>query len=452
MLQSRVRYTLCSTVGYAHSSLRRLRTCASHLNSVPQTSKSHSSKSETAFFQDRGPPVAAYLHLPFCKKKCFYCDFPVVAVGSRLQRPAVRHRLQDYVDLLIADIHATAVIPGQPALQTVFFGGGTPTLIPPPLLEQILDVLRVKFGIAPGAEVSMEADPGTFDEQRLMGYMELGVNRFSVGVQAFQQGLLEACGRSHNTQDVKHALNAITSAAPQSWSLDLISGLPGLRWEQWRESLSLAIASGAPHISVYDLQVEAGTPFGRWRDSGRLSFPDDTSGAAMFTDASTMLRQAGYEHYEVSNYALPGHMCRHNLTYWAATAPYFAFGLGAASYVGGRRATRPRVMAQYREWVHCGCDEEAGSVSDTAAEGSEEVLLDTVMLQLRLATGLDLDAVAASHGAAASEKIAAAVASHAERGLVEFHSGSSGESRCRLTDPEGFLLSNEIISDVFAAL
>lgn len=396
------------------------------------------------------PPLAAYLHLPFCKKKCFYCDFPVVAVGSALQQTAVRHRLQDYVDLLIADIHATTVSSEQPALQTVFFGGGTPTLIPPPLLQQVLDALHAKFGIAPDAEVSMEADPGTFDEQRLLEYMQLGVNRFSVGVQAFQQQLLEICGRSHSVPDITHALRAVTAAGPKSWSLDLISGLPGLLREQWQESLSLAIAAGAPHISIYDLQVEAGTPFGRWRDQGRLSFPDDSSGAAMYTDASAMLRKAGYEHYEVSNYAKPGHSCRHNLTYWAATSPYYAFGLGAASYVGGRRTTRPRVMVRYREWVQAGCDEAA--CSDSAQESSEEVLLDTVMLQLRLATGIDLSAVATSHGSAASEKITAAVEKHADRGLVHFTAGPNGETRCTLTDPEGFLLSNEIISDIFAAL
>ena len=162
--------------------------------------------------------------------------------------------MQAYITTLCTEIEATVKVPGPP-LQTVFFGGGTPTLVPPNLLQQILSVLDAKYGIAKDAEISMEADPGTFDTTRLQEYMSLGVNRFSMGVQCFQQNLLELCGRSHSLDDVHQAIDDIHHAGVQNWSLDLISGLPQLTSGDWQQSLQSAINANPAHISVYDLQV-----------------------------------------------------------------------------------------------------------------------------------------------------------------------------------------------------
>lgn len=200
------------------------------------------------------PPASAYVHLPFCKRRCFYCDFPVSVVGSRPEEPGIQQGMQDYITLLCQEIEATVKVPGPP-LQTVFFGGGTPTLIPPKLLQQILTVLAAKYGIAEDAEISMESDPGTFDANRLLEYMSLGVNRFSMGVQCFQQNLLDLCGRSHSLNDVYQAIDDIHQAGVQNWSLDLISGLPQLTSNDWQQSLRSAIDANPAHISVYDLQV-----------------------------------------------------------------------------------------------------------------------------------------------------------------------------------------------------
>lgn len=201
-------------------------------------------------------PASAYVHLPFCKRRCFYCDFPVSVVGSKPEQAGIQQGMQEYVDLLCQEINATVQLPGPP-LQTVFFGGGTPTLVPPVMLEQILKALDQRYGISSTAEVSMESDPGTFDALRLQQYMSLGVNRFSMGVQCFQQNLLELCGRSHTLTDVYKAIDSMHKAGVANWSLDLISGLPQLTSKDWQHSLREAIAAAPHHLSVYDLQVNA---------------------------------------------------------------------------------------------------------------------------------------------------------------------------------------------------
>ena len=198
--------------------------------------------------------TSAYLHLPFCKQRCYYCDFPVSVVGAQPDRLGVQSGMQDYINLLCKEIAATVKLPGPP-LNTIFFGGGTPTLIPPALLQQLLHALSKKYGIAAGAEISMESDPGTFDAFKLEQYMSLGVNRFSMGVQCFQQDLLELCGRSHSLDDVYKAISNIGAANVPNWSLDLISGLPQLTSKHWQHSLQEAIKAKPNHISVYDLQV-----------------------------------------------------------------------------------------------------------------------------------------------------------------------------------------------------
>ncbi|GIL43165.1 hypothetical protein Vafri_964 [Volvox africanus] len=438
---------------------------------------------------------SAYIHLPFCKRKCFYCDFPVEAVGRDTTAPKVEARMRAYVDTVLREMERTKRL-GTGTLRTVFFGGGTPSLLPPSLLELLLNALHDRFGLAPDAEVSLEADPGTFDVQRLRQYRQLGVTRLSVGVQAFQKELLEACGRGHDLPDVVAAVEAVQAAGMPSWSLDLISGLPGLTAEAWRYSLQRAVEAAPDHLSVYDLQVEEGTPFDRWQRVGRLRLPPDDAAVEMYSEASELLRAGGYEHYEVSNYARPGHRCAHNQVYWRGL-PYYAFGLGAASYLAGRRFSRPARMREYTAWV----DTLSANGGDTLPggylpeESQEELLLDTVMLRLRTADGLDLAQLRNRFGTEALATALRALAPHERRGTVLAQDGQGrpcslaeaamdvaqepattplpplyaippaaglgkgrvdyqqlgGSPRVRLSDPRGFLLSNDIISDVFAA-
>ncbi len=303
--------------------------------------------------EDSEVAAAAYVHLPFCNKKCFYCDFPVVALGETTPDDARDAHFEGYVGLLLDEIAAQPRARPEVPLRSVFFGGGTPSLIPPALLARVVDALDAKFGIAPDAEVSMEADPGTFDRQKLSAFARLGVNRFSVGVQSFDETLLAACGRSHNLADVYRAIEDMHHVGPASWSLDLMFGLPHQTPEVWESTLAEAIAADPPHVSCYDLQIEAGTPFDRWYEVGRAPLPAEDAGASLFRLASSLLTGAGYYHYEISNYAREGHECRHNYAYWH-NRPFYGFGLGATSHIAGHRVQRPKRMAKYRQWSPLG--------------------------------------------------------------------------------------------------
>lgn len=206
------------------------------------------------------PPRSAYVHLPFCRKRCHYCDFPIVALGSTNQTED-DPRIVNYISLLSREIVATKAESEPPPLDTVFFGGGTPSLVPPRLVLSVLDLLKENFGVSCDAEISMEMDPGTFDAKKMEELMELGVNRVSLGVQAFQEQLLRACGRAHGVKEIDEAIEIVKSCGVGNWSMDLISSLPHQTHEMWEESLRRAIEARPTHVSVYDLQVEQGTKF-----------------------------------------------------------------------------------------------------------------------------------------------------------------------------------------------
>ncbi|WP_295621336.1 coproporphyrinogen-III oxidase family protein, partial [Chamaesiphon sp. GL140_3_metabinner_50] len=217
-------------------------------------------------------PTAAYIHIPFCRRRCYYCDFPVFVVGDRANG-ANSGNIQLYVDRLAIEI-ATQVNYHQP-LETIFFGGGTPSLLTVTQLGQILEQLAAKFGIANNAEISMEIDPGTFDLAQLQGYLQAGVNRVSIGVQAFQDNLLQLCGRSHTVADIYAAVELFHQGGITNWSLDLISGLPQQTIDNWVASLACAIDLNPTHISCYDLIVEAQTPFAKQYQPGDKPLPSD---------------------------------------------------------------------------------------------------------------------------------------------------------------------------------
>lgn len=382
-------------------------------------------------------PSSAYVHIPFCRRRCFYCDFPVFVVGDRLRGEASGN-ISQYVDVLCQEIATTPTF-DQP-LKTIFFGGGTPSLLSTGQLEQILTVIKERFGIVAGAEISMEIDPGTFDLAQITGYRNLGVNRVSFGVQAFQADLLKIAGRSHSSADIFASVELIRQVEIPELSIDLISGLPHQSLAQWQDSLTTAVAIAPTHISIYDLTIEAGTAFGRYYQPGDHPLPTDETTVKMYQMAQQILTSAGYEHYEISNYARPGHQCQHNRVYWE-NRPYYGFGMGAASYVNGKRFTRPRKTQEYYQWVRAGC------VIDCAVTPKAEVFLETLMLGLRLAEGVSLPSLIAEFG---EEKVASmhkCLRSHFECGWVEIVAG-----RLRLTDPQGFLFSNVVLADLFAQL
>ena len=408
-------------------------------------------------------PCSAYLHIPFCRRRCFYCDFPVSVVGDAYGGRNPRKNsddsgtIQEYVAALCEEISLTSGF--DRSLQTVFFGGGTPSLLSVSQLSRILEALDRQFGIAAEAEISMEIDPGTFSLEQLQGYKAAGVNRVSLGVQAFQDELLRVCGRSHCVADIYEAVDLVQTAEIPNFSLDLISGLPQQSLEQWQFSLAAAVAIAPAHLSCYDLVLEPVTAFGRYFQSGIEPLPADETAAQMYRLAQQILTEAGYEHYEISNYARPGYQCRHNRVYWE-NRPYYGFGMGAASYLQGVRLTRSRTRKEYYQWVK---DSTSVKVAQSPMK-SNDILLETVMLGLRLADGVSLEAIAQKFGENTLDRIWSCLQPYyrqkwveitRDNGLLLNLRDSQKLPSCgylRLSDPEGFLFSNTILATLFSQL
>jgi putative oxygen-independent coproporphyrinogen III oxidase len=386
-------------------------------------------------------PTAAYVHIPFCRRRCYYCDFPVFVVGDR-HNGATSGNIQLYVKQLGREIAAQTNY-HQP-LETIFFGGGTPSLLTIEQLGQILDWLSTKFGIASNAEISMEIDPGTFDLAQIQGYLQAGVNRVSIGVQAFQDNLLTVCGRSHSVADIYAAVELLHQGGVENWSLDLISGLPQQTLTDWENSLKWAIDLHPLHISCYDLIVEAQTPFAKQYQPGNTPLPSDEHTAQMYRIAQQHLTAAGYDHYEISNYAQPGYQCRHNLTYWH-NLPYYAFGMGAASNLEDRRFTRPRKTQEYYQWVADGCNWKAA-----ANTSAEDRFLETLMLGLRLSRGVSLRSIESEFGIDKVNSLLKCLERYQQSGWVEIVTTENGDRCLKLSDPEGLLFSNVILTEIFS--
>lgn len=332
-------------------------------------------------------------------------------------------------------------------------------------------------------------DPGTFDIEKLRRLRNAGVTRLSLGVQSFDAAVLKKCGRAHTVEDVDRALGLVLgSEFKDNFSIDLISSLPGLSLDLWQETLEKAAASGCSHVSVYDLQVEDKTAFGRWYSPGVFPLPTDQQSALMYCKASEVLKASGYEHYEVSNYAKAGKRSQHNQRYWGCK-PTWGFGMGAASFIKNNRFTRPDRMKEYTEWLHTlehlgytkstllVDDEDLENGSNSSANGAAVVdddselilsagieplpgsadILEFVMLALRTSDGLDLDSLGSEYGTLSVDKVLTAVKPFVDKGLVRLRnenktaSPAVTSSIC-LTDPQGFLLSNDIISSVFVEL
>jgi len=377
------------------------------------------------------------VHIPFCRRRCFYCDFPVFVVGNN-SRGENSGTIGEYVEVLCQEIRIAPTY-SQP-LETIFFGGGTPSLLSTAQLQSILTTLEQRFGIASGVEISMEIDPGTFDFVHIAGYRSLGVNRVSLGVQAFQEELLKTAGRSHSLIDIFTAIELIHKVEIPEFSLDLISGLPYQSLAQWQDSLTQAVAATPTHISIYDLTIEPGTAFNRYYKPGDHPLPTDETTVKMYQMGQKTLTDAGYEHYEISNYAQPGHQCQHNRVYWQ-NRPYYGFGMGAASYIQGKRFTRPRKTQEYYQWL------KNGAVIDCEVTPQADVLLETLMLGLRLAEGISLNSLATNFGNHQVERIQSCLQPYFAQGWVKIVG-----DRLRFSDPDGFIFSNVMLAKLFEKL
>ena len=261
-----------------------------------------------------------YLHIPFCTHRCAYCDFNTYAGQERL--------IPAYVEALCEEIRIVAANAGERLpVHTIFFGGGTPSLLTPKQFEMILRTIEDLFELS-DLETSMEANPGTVTPASLLGLRRAGINRISFGVQSFNSMELRRLERIHDPFDVLDVVHWARQAGFSNLNLDLIYGLPDQLLSSWRESLRRAVALNPEHLSLYALTIEHGTPYGRWAKRGLLSIPDPDLAADMYEYASEFLEGQGYHQYEISNWSKPGFQCRHNLQYWR-NLPYLGFGAGA---------------------------------------------------------------------------------------------------------------------------
>ena len=388
-----------------------------------------------------------YIHIPFCLRKCFYCDFAIATISQQ----EIKER---YVDTVCQEIALTAQRGANRAtassstnvasLRTVFFGGGTPSLLNPQQLGRIIDAISIHFGITEDAEISLEANPGTVTTSSLQGYKAIGVNRISLGAQAFQTELLDYCGRGHNVQQIYDAVQSIDAAGIENFSLDLISGLPHQTLEHWQSSLAQSIELQPKHISIYDLTVEPDTAFYKRYQPGDRPLPTEEATVEMYLLASAELIAAGYEHYEISSYALSGYQCQHNRNYWL-NQPFYGVGMGATSYLQQQRIDRPKKLRDYFDMVDIWQDQ---GIAPTAPKVSlTEELIDSLMQGLRLAEGLNLAKLQQKYGEASIEQVLDCLQPYFQKGWAKIT--DIPEPRLILVTPDGWLFSDQITTDLY---
>ena len=301
-----------------------------------------------------------YIHIPFCVKKCRYCDF--------LSGPQDEETRELYTRALINEIKLQTVCPAGTPVDTVFFGGGTPSVLSGSQIERIMEALYSFFLIQEDAEISMETNPGTADEEKLGILKRSGINRLSLGVQSIHDRELALLGRIHTADQARMTFEQARKAGFDNINIDLMSALPGQSFESWADTLEQAVRWAPDHISAYSLIIEEGTPFASMYQNGSLpALPDEDMDREMYHYTGAFLAEHGYQRYEISNYAIPGRECRHNSGYWTGH-PYLGLGIGAASYVNGTRFSNCTDLRKYSDLLADEKDRTGGTEQGDAAE------------------------------------------------------------------------------------
>lgn len=379
-------------------------------------------------------PKAVYIHIPFCTNKCHYCDFNSYVLKGQ--------PVADYLDALEREMALTTAAVSPERIETVFVGGGTPTVLLPDQMERFLAMVARHFPLDdPHLEFTMEANPGTTDEEKLAVMKAGGVNRISFGVQSFDNGLLQRIGRIHSTDDVYRSLENARKLGFHNLSIDLMFGLPGQTTEHMRQSLDAALGLDLKHYSLYSLKVEENTLFHTLYQKGQLPLPSEEEEVEMFLMIIERLKQAGYEHYEISNFARPGYESRHNSTYWRNES-YYGLGAGAHGYVNRRRHVNVRGIAEY-----IAAAREGMPVLETEPVSEAEAMEDFMMVGLRLKRGVRRDEFARQFEGAGMEDVFGSTLDKLQTaGLLE-----STAAGYRLSE-KGLLLGNEVFAEFIGLL
>ena len=367
--------------------------------------------------------IGLYLHIPFCARKCSYCDFPSWA-GQMARR-------EPYVKRLLEEMGERSRELGHPAVDTVYIGGGTPSLLMPGQMAALLQGVHEHFALTEGCEISCEANPGALTDDMLDTLRRGGVNRLSLGAQSADPALLGLLGRQHSWPQVEQAAACTRAHGFDNLNIDLMLGVPGQTLETWQRTLEAALALKPEHLSCYGLIPEEGTELTGRIQSGELSLPEEAQERAMYDHTLQRLREAGYIQYEISNFALPGHACLHNVHCWQRQ-DYLGLGTAAHSLLGDERRVNPADIDRYL----------AGDAPEREALTPQDKRFESLMLGLRMTRGVDLEAFEAMHGIALSSLWQEQMQPSLQAGLTEL----TGDGHFRLTR-RGMDVMNAVLLD-----
>lgn len=369
------------------------------------------------------PDISLYVHIPFCLRKCRYCDFATYPMRPELTAPFLSALETE------AERVGSAV---QGAVKTVFFGGGTPSLLDGRQMDRLMETLRRSFNIQPQAEISLEANPETSDEPRLRAYRDAGVNRLSIGAQTFDDAALKQLDRTHSSEQIETAYRNARRAGFENINLDMMFALPGQTMRKWREDARRAVSLDPEHLSIYNLTIEPKTVFHYWNRQGRLSLPDEDLQADMYEWMLDAMERAGYPYYELSNFAKPGSECEHNLRYWR-NKPHAGIGPGACSYLNGERTANTPGTKSYIKRM----EERRDPIVERERLNGKAARAETVRQGLRMRSGVPLTEYARRYGMCLLDDFQTEIAQTTRLGLTKLADGA-----LRLTR-RGVLLANE---------
>ena len=384
---------------------------------------------------DYPPDTSLYLHIPFCIRKCSYCDF--------LSSPQDEGTREEYVQALIREILVQGDSFSGTKVDTIFFGGGTPSILTEMQISRIMEAVHASFSVRPDAEISLEMNPGTAEPDKLRAFRQAGINRLSIGVQSLHDDELRLLGRIHTAAQAETAFLQAREAGFENINIDLISALPGQTPEKWEYNLSKAINWKPEHISAYSLIIEPGTAFAEMQEKGQLlPVPEEEDDRTIYHTTGKILSRAGYRQYEISNYALPGKECRHNIGYWTGHE-YLGLGIGAASYIRGCRFPNTPDLSFYLETLKKAADgsdlesirEEVHSLTD------KEKMEEFMFLGLRMTDGTDAGEFERRFGRSLESVYGDVIRWHIRQGVAE-----RTQKGIRLT-ARGIDVSNYVLAD-----
>lgn len=360
--------------------------------------------------------IALYVHVPFCIRKCRYCNFFSVPYDPVLFNKYLRNLFKE-IDFWKEKLSGEEI-------KTIYIGGGTPTILDVEALSSMIKKIKESFNLVKDAEFTIEANPRTINEEKLLRLKEEGVNRLSLGIQSLSDRLLSLLGRSHTSSEAEEAIRMVKDAGFKSWSLDLIYAIPTQEMDEWEETLEKVLSFSPPHLSLYSLILEEGTPLHEEVRKGVYELPED-EGYEMFLKAIKLLKENGYIHYEISNFALEGHLCQHNIIYWK-NEPYVGIGPGASSFYGGWRFKREESF----DWFL--------GYSEVIKIDRDEEIKETIFMNLRLLEGIDKEGFFNRFGVRIEEIYGSIIEELKRDGLLEERG-----NKIRLTE-RGLFLGNQV--------